>query len=239
MLKVYGFRGAWGLLSVSPFCSKLEVWLRMAAIPYKNAAFNPMEAPRGKAPYINTDQGFLGDSELIIEHLTQKHQVSLDEGLSPEQRAQALLLRRLCEQHLYSNLVYSRWMVDRYWPTVRQSYFGHMPMPLRAIAPVMARRKVKKILSLDGTLGYSHEEILASTKQDVEALAVALGDKPFFLGEEPHGVDATTYSWLEALLLPEVARDFAALVEPHEKLVAYCQRMRQRYVEGYQQPASA
>ena len=78
----------WNTPNLSPFCTKLECYLRMAEIPYKTAAMQLGKAPKGKIPYVELSDGTrLGDSQLIIEHLeralTAEGKPALDDGLSP------------------------------------------------------------------------------------------------------------------------------------------------------------
>ena len=53
MITLYTTPPLWGLPSISPHCTKLETWLRIADIPYKveiTADFTT--APKGKIPFI-------------------------------------------------------------------------------------------------------------------------------------------------------------------------------------------
>ena len=50
-LTAYHLPGAWGLPSVSPFCLKLDAWLRIAGIEHESVtATTPFGGPKGKAP---------------------------------------------------------------------------------------------------------------------------------------------------------------------------------------------
>ena len=37
---------------MSPFCAKLEAYLRLAEVPYETRSADIRKAPRGKAPYV-------------------------------------------------------------------------------------------------------------------------------------------------------------------------------------------
>lgn len=62
---------AFGLPNASPFCMKLETYLRMAEIPYQIKAASFAQAPNGKIPYIEHNGRLIGDSSLIIDYLKQ------------------------------------------------------------------------------------------------------------------------------------------------------------------------
>lgn len=92
---------AWGLPSMSPFCAKLETYLRMAKIPYEIKPGNPRVAPKGKIPYIEHDGHVMGDSEHIVEYLREKFGDRLDAHLDPAAKAKARLIRVMLESHTY------------------------------------------------------------------------------------------------------------------------------------------
>jgi glutathione S-transferase len=59
-----------GVPNPSPFCVKLELWLKLAGIPYTvQYQVMPGKAPKKKIPYIVEGGRMMGDSTLIIEHL--------------------------------------------------------------------------------------------------------------------------------------------------------------------------
>jgi glutathione S-transferase len=112
MLTLHKGPAAFGVSDVSPFCLKLESYLRIAGIPYtaKAAAFG--KAPKGKIPFIEEDGSYLGDSQLIIDHLKRKHGDTLDAKLSAEDVAKGHLVRRTLEDSLYWVILQERWISD-------------------------------------------------------------------------------------------------------------------------------
>ena len=53
MIKLYQFEPAFGLANASPFCMKLETYLRMAALPFEipcASLRHLQKAPKGKMP---------------------------------------------------------------------------------------------------------------------------------------------------------------------------------------------
>lgn len=56
MITLCQFHRAWGLPNASPFCMKIETYLRMTKLPYETKFIdNPQQAPKGKLPYIQID----------------------------------------------------------------------------------------------------------------------------------------------------------------------------------------
>lgn len=126
VLKVYVFRGSWPVPSESPFCLKLETWLRMAGIAYESIAVGgPPKSKTGKVPCIEREDGsLLADSTAIIEVLTQERGITLDADRTPRQRAEMLLVQRTLEAHTYFVGLMQRWC--DHWPQTRDAYFGEI-----------------------------------------------------------------------------------------------------------------
>lgn len=72
MISLYQPAPAWGVLNASPFCMKLELYLRLAKIPYETKLANPLKAPNGKVPYIKDGDQTIGDSSFIIAMVRTK-----------------------------------------------------------------------------------------------------------------------------------------------------------------------
>ena len=52
-IKLFQFPRQFAIPNVSPFCCKMETWLRIAGIPYEVVDTpNPRSAPKGKMPFI-------------------------------------------------------------------------------------------------------------------------------------------------------------------------------------------
>lgn len=99
-IKLFQFPRMFGIPNVSPFCCKLETWLRIARVPYEVVdTGDPRKAPKGKLPFIEDAGVRIGDSSLIVDHLVKTRGVDPDARLSASQRATALLVQRMLEEH--------------------------------------------------------------------------------------------------------------------------------------------
>ncbi len=230
MITLYQFEPAFGLPNASPFCMKMETYLRMAGLPFEIAPkANMMKAPKGKMPYIEDNGRAIADSSLIIEYLKRTYGDRLDAKLTSEQRAIALAMQRLMEEHLYWAAVYPRWFEPDGWRLTRQAFFGKLPRPLKAIVPTIARRGMKREMHGHGMGRHSSEEIYAIGKADLGALADFLGDKPFFMGDQPSSLDAVAYAFLANLIWVPLDTPMKSYAVNRPNLEAYCQRMKARY----------
>jgi glutathione S-transferase len=232
MIKLTQFDPAFGLPNASPFCMKLETYLRMAALPYEAAPSKLQDfgkAPKGKMPYIEDGGKLLADTSFIIDYLQQTYGDRLDGWLTAEQKATALAYQRLMEEHLYWAVVYTRWVEPAGWALTKAAFFDKLPAPLKWLMPPLARRGLVKQLRGHGMGRHSQAEIHALGQHDITALATFLGDKPYLMGSEPCSLDATAYAFIANLVVPPVESALKRHALQYPQLMAYCQRMRRRY----------
>ncbi|HEV2430640.1 MAG TPA: Tom37 metaxin N-terminal-like domain-containing protein, partial [Burkholderiales bacterium] len=94
-IKLFQFPRMFGIPNVSPFCCKLETWLRIARVPYEIVDTpDPRKGPKGKLPFIEDAGVRIGDTSLIVDHLVRTRGVDPDARLNASQRAIALLVQR-------------------------------------------------------------------------------------------------------------------------------------------------
>jgi glutathione S-transferase len=180
-------------------------------------------------PWIDDDGTAVADSGLIIDYLKRKYGDPLDAGLAPEQRALALAIARLIEEHLYWAVLYDRWITPQGWAMTRPGFFGTLPWPLRAIVPLLARRGIRAELMGHGMGRHAPGQIHALGVADVDALAVLLGEQEYFLGAHVSSVDAIATAFLANILMVPLETPIKSAAAGHANLVAYCRRMASRH----------
>jgi glutathione S-transferase len=87
----------WELLDICPFCFKVEVYLKLARIPYTTVLGDPRKAPKRKLPVLLDGDDTVPDSVAIIDHLERTRAAPLDAFLSVQQRALATAVRSMVE----------------------------------------------------------------------------------------------------------------------------------------------
>lgn len=219
---------AWGSPHMSPFCAKLETYLRMTDTPHQVKAANFQKAPKGKIPYVSLDGQMMGDSQLIIDRLEAAAANPLDADLSGEEAAIGRAVRRMLEEGTYFTGLYLRWATDEGFLHTRSEIAKVLPAPARLLLPIIRRRASKTVIS-QGTGRHSFEEICALAVSDFAACSEILGDKPFLLGDEPHVCDASLYSFLEGVLRFPNDTPVKAAIGKDKRLVAYRDRIRARW----------
>src|SRR5579872_572758 len=189
MITLYGFGPLGDLPDPSPFVMKAQVLLKMAKLPFEVDTTGFRKAPKGKLPYIDDAGERIADSTFIRWHLEKKYRIDLDQTLAVEQRATAWAFEKMAEDNCYWANVYWRWMDDANFAKGPAMFFRTIPALIRPIVIAMVRRKVRNALYAEGMGRHSPEDITALGVRSIEAMTDYLASKPFFMGNEPTGID--------------------------------------------------
>ena len=238
MITLYQFSRTWGIPNLSQFCVKIETYLRMARLPYEVVETLPLKAPRRKLPYIDDHGRKIADSRLIIHYLKATYGDPLDAHLSPQERNIAKAFQRLLEEHLYWVTMFSRWGYgEGNWQTNKQAIFGAMPPVLRDLAAAAYRIRINSQIRGHGLGRHTAEEVFELGREDIDALAHFLGDKPYFMGDKPTSLDASAYG----ILVNTVACPIESPVKDYAlkkgNIADYCSRMQAEFFPELSQRA--
>jgi len=229
MITLHRFGPFLGAPDPSPFVIKTMLQLKLAGLPYRDVAGNPLKAPKKFLPYIEDDGAIVADSTLIRRHIERKYGFDFDAGLTGEQKAIAWAIERMCEDHLYFAMLHARWL-DR--DTFRKGVgrmFGMIPAPVRPAVKVMLRRQNAGRLQGHGLGRHTEADIVALATRDIEALAVLLDGKPYLMGSRPCGADAFVFGIVTSILTPPLDVAIRTAMRKHANLVAYRDRLTRDY----------
>ncbi len=226
MITLYQFDPSFGLINVSPFCVKLESWLRLAGLAYRvEVIFDPSVSPKGRAPFIEDDDGQrIADSALVIEHLRQSRGVDPDDWLTPAQRGIGRAIGAMLEDRLYFATLYNRWVAPSNWRTVRSRMLGGLP---DQVADTIREHQRARILG-HGIGANDAEEIGAIAAADIAALGDILGNQSFLFGDRPASADCTAFGFVHGLTCEAFDGADRRAVQDRPSLLAYERRMRER-----------
>lgn len=184
--------------SCSPFCLKLELYLKAMDLNYQNhfsLEFN--KSPTGKMPYIETMGKKFADSNLIIAMLEKHNKLNLDQHLSAEQKAIAHAFIRLCEDSLYWVGIYSRW-ADKDNYTWKKEFIESTGLP-KAMANIVypvAKRNILRQLKANGISNLTNNEIYSKAEKDLQAIANFLDSRQYFFNHKLSIVDIVVFSFI-------------------------------------------
>ncbi|KAF0313666.1 Failed axon connections [Amphibalanus amphitrite] len=90
------------LPSISPFCLKVETFLRVAGIKYENVDHRmKLRSKKGQLPFVELNGEEISDSSFIIKELSAKFEKDLDAALSTEQKTLSHAMITMVENHLH------------------------------------------------------------------------------------------------------------------------------------------
>ncbi|CAK9809461.1 Failed axon connections [Anthophora plagiata] len=226
------------LPSISPFCLKVETWLRLNGIKYENVDHKiKFRSKKGALPFVELNGEEIADSTIILRELSQKFGKDLDAGLTSEQRSVSHAMISMIENHLV-------WVVTC-WRTknldqVLKGYKVNLQHVLGTRIPngilnfffklTFGRKGTKKVKA-QGMGVHTPEEVSQFGCADLKVLSDMLADKPFFFGDEPTTLDVVAFAHLAQILYidkdtPYSLRDY--MQENCPNLVGHCSRMKER-----------
>ena len=227
MIDLYQFSPVFDIPNLSPFCMKLEAFLRVSNIPFQVIEEdNPSTGPKGKLPFIRDNGLLIGDSELIIDYLESKLEFQMDGHLGSQQAAAHHACIRMLEDHLYWALMYSRWIDDRNWHTFRHELFYDIPPPISTVIAGRTRKRIEQQLHAHGMGRHNRDEIYEKGYKDIRALSTLLGDHSWFGGDYVSKLDLIATGILCNILIPELPSPLADCIKSTNNLEAYAVHAR-------------
>ena len=195
MLTLYQIPPAFDLpVSVSPYCAKLELYLRLTGREYRTATCDFRAAPNGQVPYVQWEDGSIEDDTGNIIAKLETRGPRLDARLSSSQRIHGENLENLAQDTIYFACLYSRFVDPDGWRFQKPTVRALVPTVLAPVLlPVVRNAQRKRCLEngfVDDAAGYLR------AAEAVQTIASELGDQPYILGDEPHTADCALWATL-------------------------------------------
>ena len=228
-IKLFQFPRRFGIPNLSPFCCKLETWLRIAGVPYEIVETpDPRKGPKRKLPFIEDSGVRIADTSIIIDHLKRTRDVDPDARLDASQRATALLVQRTLEEHYAFVVAYTHLVRDEGVRHTR-ARFDSVPSIVRPLVIRTVQKQIKNLLWQQGILRHADRDIIESGVSDWRAVLRVMSDGPFFFGSEPTSVDAIVFGTLATSVLTPIESPIRDFLRSQPACVAYAERMRERF----------
>jgi len=222
MITLFQPKPMFGLPNASPYCLKLEAFLRWQDIPFTIQEGLPFQGPFNKVPFVDYNGERLGDSSLIIDRLIQDKNIRYPEGLD---MSIGHAFQRLTEDHLYWAMVYFRWMDNRAWPILREAFFGQIPFPVRPFIVSKARKQARNALYGQGLGRLPESFILERARADLSALSQRLTAQPFVCGQHMTHYDCSIWAVLSQLVNCELKIQLTDVAAEFPNLKLYVERV--------------
>ena len=200
MITFYTLPPAFGQRNPSPFCLKVEMALKHLQLEFTTKTTLELnKAPKGKVPWLD-DDGIIADSEIILVHLDKKTNGGLFGDLTPQEMAVGTAFTRLAEDHLNWIIVATRWLDPVWFEVVKRDFFSNLPLLLRKIVPLIARRSVRQTYHLHGLGRHSMKEQRNFAQRDLQALAAQVEANGYIASKRITVHDFAVASVLAALM---------------------------------------
>uniref|UniRef100_A0A8R1DHY8 Uncharacterized protein n=1 Tax=Caenorhabditis japonica TaxID=281687 RepID=A0A8R1DHY8_CAEJA len=220
---LYQFKRAQNLPNLSPFCLKVESFLRVAKIPYEVCDDKLIWSRNGAMPFVELNGEHIADSDLI-EHILGKH-FNIP-SLPAKQEAQAQALSKLVDYHLFNILNRFKIMEDEFFLGFLE--FLSIPKLLHPIVlPVLTKLFYTKIYTRSKmAIGdFDPEDLDQLLQRDLQVIKEYLGDQKFLFGDKLYPIDATVFGHLATVYYPfrnhfcnVIEKDFPSILEYLERV---------------------
>ncbi|XP_071444909.1 failed axon connections [Hetaerina americana] len=226
------------LPSISPYCLKVETWLRLASVKYENVDHKmKLRSKKGQLPFIELNGEEVADSSIIVKELAQRFTKDLDAGLDNYQKSISHALISMIENSLVMVVLWWRSkntdsVLKGYKLNLQHGYGTKIPQViLNFIFKFAFSRKGAKKVKAQGIGVHKPEEIIDMGKRDLKVLSDVLADKPFFFGDEPTLLDIVAFANLAQIYFFDKEVEFALrdfMQDNCANLVGLVNRMKER-----------
>ena len=225
---LYQFPPGEHIPNLSPFCLKLETFLRINSIPYENQYGYKM-GKKGKLPWIEYKGERVADSNIIVHYLNEKFEIDLDKNFSSEEVALGRAVKCMLEENTYWVLIY-----DRYVENFNE--YKKLTAPPTGtgigfnITQKMFQRKMRSNLDAQGLGRHSKEELYVIGENDLKAVSDIFVNKDFLLGDRPSTFDCTVFGLCANVLYSGFESPLATYMKENAaNLCQFCDRMKSLY----------
>jgi len=215
------------IVNLSPFCVKLETYLRMAKIDHEVDTSDALFGPSRKFPWISLNGQHYTDTEFIIAHLGKKFDKSFGKSYSKEQLAVATAVRIMLEEHfLFGGVALWRYCLEG-----RHRLSEMMKLnPAISIWFRLYNRYISTMCYYQGIGRRSPAEIQTLMTRDLEVVSELLGNKNFFLGNEPCEADCAIFAFTSQTMWGLPGSPYEKIVnERFTNIRDYSIRMKELY----------
>jgi glutathione S-transferase len=221
MITLYSYPSLFGVADNNAYGLKVFAFLKLVGLPFTHEhIFDASAAPRGQLPYLVDDGETIGDSDTIIAHLTRKHRLGVDAGLSTAQRDASLLVTRMLDD-LYWVMSYSRWKDERFWPAFSAALRREHP-GLTEAGLLKAKEYNAQRYYYQGIGRYEPDAAYARGLADLQVLANMIPADGYVHGAKPTSIDAGIYGFIANIHFYDIETPLKQFVAATPNVIRHC-----------------
>jgi glutathione S-transferase len=189
-----------GLLSLSPYCVKVQLAFKLKKIPFTtvNTLF-PRENPYNKVPFVVWGEKRLEDSTAIVAALDDLGSGPKLIPEDPKLRAQAHILEDWADESLYWQGVRIKFALDDVWKRIEPDFRAGFPTWMRPMGTLVARRQTLSKLEAQGLSRRASALAERELDQHLDALEATFAGRPWLVGDALSIADLAVTAMLSQL----------------------------------------
>jgi len=226
MITLHQYPKAFGLSSLSPFCIKVEFFLKIANLPYKtHIELNPARGPKGKMPFLDDKGEVIPDSSFIIDYLIKEYSLAHLLIEDAQDQALAMAFKVMIEDGLYFGLLYSRWVDKEGFKIVKRDFKTLFPPFIGGPFLELIRKNLIKQSKAQGLGRHKPHEVYAIGEKQIQSISILLGEKKFFFENKITYFDATVYAFLVTIFRQPIESPLKKVLSRCPNLCKYIIRL--------------
>ncbi|KAH3781477.1 failed axon connections-like isoform X2 [Dreissena polymorpha] len=216
-----------GVVNISPFAIKLELFLRINGIPFQTVDCDDFSSKQ-QSHFVLFNGEEIADHNHIIQHVSGVFCKDPYPGYGLTERAVGRAFMKMLEENTI-------------WPIFIYRFIEHKDEYDSYIYPDCSREEKKKIIDKlqdlferraigHGISRHSSDEIQTIGCEDVKALSDFLGSKQYLLGDRPSVVDCSLFGVLSQVLYVPIGYPMRTfLLDKCPNLVNLINRLRETF----------
>ncbi|CAJ0566841.1 unnamed protein product, partial [Mesorhabditis spiculigera] len=209
--------------NLSPFCLKIETFLRLYNIKYELKESWTNHTDKGQLPYIELNGERISESQVIIFKLVKHFRVK--ENISPRDAAIGRAVDRMLDGSTFYTLMNDKMLNNQAFMSREVTGLKVPGILGKFVASRFANKLKARIMVGAGNL--TNDDLMEVMKRDLRACADLLGDKPFLLGSRMTMVDCTLFGHLASTYYLPFPQHIQELLDhDHQNLKNYVERIR-------------
>jgi len=214
-----------GNVSLSPFCCKVQAGLRLRGLDFKthDTMFASRASGYGQLPLLEWDSEKLNDSSAILRALDNR--VPSDHPFFPGD-PEVNLWEDWADESLYWYGMYAKFHDDEGWARMGPLVVGLLPLPIRPVAPMIVRRRMRALLHAHGLLRRDRLNVETELDRHLDMIDKRLESRPYLCGNFPTAADCSVVGILAQPNLAET-KLLGKRVALRPRVAEYFKRFRQ------------